>query len=59
VKSIAILFFLLLTVAGPAVAGGFEARKTAGDCEVRIRIDRNPPVQGENTLTEYLMSSLL
>jgi hypothetical protein len=30
---------------------GYEAKKKAGEYEVEIKIDRNPPVVGENNIT--------
>jgi hypothetical protein len=41
----AMMFFL---VAGIAVAKDFEVTKKAGDYSVTVKIDRNPPVMGEN-----------
>lgn len=41
----AMVFFL---VAGVAMAKDFEVTKKAGDYAVTLKIDRNPPVTGEN-----------
>ena len=34
-----------------SLARGYEAKKKAGEYEVEIQIDRNPPVVGENNIT--------
>jgi YtkA-like len=43
------LCFLL--IAGIVHARGYEAVKKAGEYEVEINIDRNPPIVGDNHLT--------
>jgi hypothetical protein len=42
------VFFL---IAGLAFAKDFEVTKKAGDFTVTVKIDRNPPVTGENKLS--------
>jgi uncharacterized membrane protein len=48
-KVIACMVILLLTAA-VAAAKDYELKKKAGDYEVEVRIDRNPPVVGDNNL---------
>jgi hypothetical protein len=45
-----VCFALLLFVAGIAYAKDFEVKKKAGEYNVEVKIDRNPPVAGENNL---------
>jgi len=40
--------FTLIT--GIAVARGYKARKTTGEREARVEIDRRPPVLGDNNI---------
>jgi len=47
----AMMFFLM---AGVAVAKDYEVTKKAGDYTVTVKIDRNPPVTGENTISVAL-----
>jgi len=47
----AMMFFLM---AGVAVAKDYEVTKKAGDYMVTVKIDRNPPVTGENTISVAL-----
>ena len=44
-----VVSILLLTVA-PAYARGYVAQKSVGGYEVVIRIDKNPPVLGDNQI---------
>src|SRR4030067_3128643 len=44
-----LILCLLLTI-GISYAAAYEAKKRAGEYEVEIRIDKNPPVVGENNL---------
>jgi len=41
---------LHLAMAGAVYAGGFEVQKKAGDYNVVVRIDKNPPVVGNNNM---------
>ena len=51
-KKIAILFSLIfLIVVIPGCAKGYEITKPAGEYNVTITLDKNPPVAGENQLT--------
>ncbi len=46
-----IVFILVLILIGAiAYAKGYEVKKKAGEYETRIRIDRNPPVIGNNNI---------
>ena len=50
-KDFLFLLFLLLFLAADADAGKYEASKKAGDYQVEIVIDRNPPVAvGDNNI---------
>ena len=42
------VFFL---VAGFAMAGDYEVTRKAGDFNVVVKIDKNPPVMGDNNLS--------
>ena len=42
------VFFL---VAGFAMAGNYEVTRKAGDFNVVVKIDKNPPVTGDNNLS--------
>ncbi len=52
-KAIAITLSLLL-VAGLAFAKGFKVTKQAGEFEVTLTIDKNPPVVGANKVEVYI-----
>jgi hypothetical protein len=47
-KDIILLGLALVLVAGTGYAKDYEVKKKAGDFDVEIRIDRNPPIAGEN-----------
>jgi hypothetical protein len=50
-KKILVLLFPLIFLAPGADAGNYEASKKAGDYQVEILIDRNPPVAiGDNRI---------
>jgi hypothetical protein len=44
----AVVFFL---VGGIAIAKDFEVTKKAGDYNVVVKIDKNPPITGDNNLS--------
>ena len=48
-----IIFSLLMLVlaAGPSFAKDFEVTKKADDYTVLVKIDKNPPIAGENNVT--------
>jgi hypothetical protein len=50
-KKLVFVVVSFLLVAGVALAKDFEVTKKAGDYTVTAKIDRNPPVTGENNLT--------
>jgi uncharacterized GH25 family protein len=53
------MFFavILLLVAGIASAKDFEIKKKAGQFDVVVRIDKNPPVAGENNISIEIRDS--
>ncbi len=55
-KSILIVLAIVL-VAGVAYAKGYEVQKKAGEYDVTIAIDRNPPVTGNNGISILVKDS--
>jgi hypothetical protein len=49
-KTVAAIFVMIL-VAGVAFAKGYEVQKKAGEYDVKVTIDRNPPIAGDNAVT--------
>jgi hypothetical protein len=49
-KRLVLAVLMVFVVAGVAMAKDFELTKKAGDISVLIKIDRNPPIAGENGL---------
>lgn len=49
-RKIAVAFMAALLIAGVAYAKDFEVKKKAGEYDVEVRIDRNPPVVGDNNM---------
>ena len=49
-KRLAILLLILLLTVSVAYAKDYEVNKKAGDLNVTIRIDKNPPVAGPNNV---------
>ena len=47
-KRLGLVVFVLLLVAGIAYAKDYEVKKKAGEYDVEVKIDRNPPVVGDN-----------
>lgn len=47
-KKFAAVVMVLLLVAGAAYAKGYEVQKQAGEYDVKVTIDKNPPVTGDN-----------
>jgi len=43
-----VFILTLFLIAGIAFARGYEAKKMAGEYEAELRIDRSPPVVGDN-----------
>lgn len=50
-KAMAFAVVLLLTTTGTAFAKAYEVQKKAGEYDVTVEIDRNPPVVGENNVS--------
>jgi hypothetical protein len=50
-KKLAAITLVLLFAAGIAYAKEYEVSKKAGDYDVVVKIDRNPPVVGDNNVT--------
>ena len=49
-RRIAVIALVLLPTAGIAYGKDYEYKKKAGEYEVEVKIDRNPPVAGENNI---------
>jgi hypothetical protein len=49
-KKWAVVVLVLLFVAGVAYAKDYEVTKKAGEYTVEVKIDRNPPVVGDNSM---------
>ena len=50
-KKYAIVALVMILVAGVAYAKGYEVKKKAGEYDVMVTIDRNPPVAGDNDVS--------
>lgn len=50
-KKVALFSLILLLIAGIAYAKDYEVKKKAGDYDVVVKIDKNPPVVGDNNIT--------
>lgn len=50
-KRLVFIIIAVLLVAGTAFAKDFEVKKKAGDYDVVVKIDKNPPVVGNNNVT--------
>ena len=50
-KKITVLTIVFLLLAGLAYAKDFEVNKKAGEYDVEVKIDKNPPIVGDNTIT--------
>ena len=50
-RVICLVISVLFLSASLSYGRGYEAKKKAGEYEVEIKIDRNPPVVGENNVT--------
>ncbi len=46
-----VLTVVLLLVAGIAYAKEYEVQKKAGDYNIEVKIDKNPPIVGDNNIT--------
>jgi nitrogen fixation protein FixH len=50
-KNLAIILLTIFLMTGVAFAKNFEATKKAGEFDVTLSIDKNPPVVGDNAVT--------
>jgi hypothetical protein len=50
-KKLVGVVMVLLLAAGVVYAKDYEVQKKAGEYDVRVTIDRNPPVVGDNNVT--------
>ena len=50
-KRLVLAVMLVLLVAGTAAAKDYEVTKKAGDYTVVVKIDKNPPITGDNNLS--------
>ncbi len=50
-KKVAVITMVLLLIAGIAYAKEFEVSKKVAPYDVTVKIDRNPPIAGENNMT--------
>jgi hypothetical protein len=50
-KKMVLTVMVFLLVAGVAMAKDFEVTKKAGDYNVVVKIDKNPPVTGDNNIS--------
>lgn len=49
-KRLTVLTIILLLITGIAYAKDYEVKKKAGEYDVEIKIDKNPPVVGDNNI---------
>ncbi len=49
-KRVSLLMILFLFAAHPALGRGLEVKKTLDDYEVTVKLDKHPPVQGDNPM---------
>ncbi len=49
-KRLAVFTVILLLMAGIAYAKDYEVKKKAGEYNVEVKIDKNPPVVGDNNI---------
>ncbi|MFN3481009.1 MAG: FixH family protein, partial [Thermodesulfovibrionales bacterium] len=49
-KKIAFITIILLMIGGIALAKDYEVKKKAGEYDVEVKIDKNPPVVGDNNM---------
>ncbi len=53
-KRVVLAVMMVLLVAGTAAAKDYEVTKKAGDYTVVVKIDRNPPITGDNNLSAII-----
>ena len=49
-KKLVVIMVVLLLGAGVAFAKDYEVKKKAGEYDVMVKIDKNPPVTGDNNV---------
>ena len=49
-KRLTVVTLILLLIAGIAYAKDYEVKKKAGEYDVVVKIDKNPPVVGDNNI---------
>lgn len=49
-KKIAFITIILLMIAGIALAKDYEVKKKIGEYDIEVKIDKNPPVVGDNNI---------
>ncbi|HKZ57949.1 MAG TPA: FixH family protein [Thermodesulfovibrionales bacterium] len=50
-KKLAIITLILILIAGIAYAKDYDVKKKAGEYDVEVKIDKNPPIVGDNNIT--------
>ncbi|MBI5026790.1 MAG: FixH family protein [Nitrospirae bacterium] len=50
-KRLVVFTLVLLLIGGIAYAKDYEVKKKAGEYDVTVKIDKNPPVVGDNNIT--------
>lgn len=50
-KKLIVVALILVLTAGVVYARGYEVQKRAGEFDVAVSIDRNPPVTGDNNVS--------
>ncbi len=56
-RKIFFISLILVLISGIAYAKDYEVKKKAGDYNVEIKIDKNPPVVGENNISIEIKDS--
>jgi hypothetical protein len=56
-KKVTILLLVVLLVAGAAWGKNFEVTKKVDDFTVKVEVDKNPPIVGDNNLTLTIKDS--
>ncbi|MBA4349358.1 MAG: hypothetical protein C0415_05150 [Thermodesulfovibrio sp.] len=56
-KRLAVFTLILMLVIGIAYAKEYEVKKKAGEYNVTVKIDKNPPVVGDNIMTVEIKDS--
>ncbi|MDP3296105.1 MAG: FixH family protein [Thermodesulfovibrionia bacterium] len=49
-KRLIVFSLVVLLIAGVAYAKDYEVKKKVGEYEVKVKIDKNPPVVGDNNI---------